>query len=354
MIQNASKQFPPISTLPMLSCAMSGALDAAKDQLKNLQKAKNKPYVLDDQLADRIIQSYSKQNESIAHEKAICIDWKKNQLSAQQNKTVEELLDTLEELEQIHQEIFSLAEHIKKYTIDKIIGKSDVEVALAYLAGELPPLIEHKISFSDESPKNKSFKLPPDVIYHKKTLENNGISYLFRHNEWGEIGRIEVISQGQQSQINTYVVVSDPQDPLGEMRTALFRMIALEFDAELERIHGKSTSIGPPTPDLNPKREIVASKLMICETCDAPVALLVFAPNAYTPSELEDYARMMYGNIRRTDLPTWVIGAEEEVLPEREGVALILKIWPDRQPAKKISSLIFEPMLGDLQNKHCP
>ena len=98
---------------------------------------------------------------------------------------------------------------------------------------------------------------------------------------------------------------------------------------------------------------MVESKLMVCETCDTPVALLIFAVDAYTPGELEDYARMMYANIRETNLPTWIIGAEEEVIPGKEGIALILKAWPDRQPAKKISSLIFEPMLDKLQSNHC-
>ena len=62
---------------------------------------------------------------------------------------------------------------------------------------------------------------------------------------------------------------------------------------------------------------------------------------------------MMYANTRQTNLPTWIIGAEDEVDPEKEGIALILKTWPDRELAKKISSLIFEPMLDKLQRNHC-
>ena len=61
----------------------------------------------------------------------------------------------------------------------------------------------------------------------------------------------------------------------------------------------------------------------------------------------------MYASTREANLPTWIIGAEEEVVTDKEGVALTLKTWPDRQPARKISSLVFEPMMYDLQNKHC-
>ena len=352
MVQNASENFLPIAALPMLSYAIAGALHAAKDQLENLHKAKTKPHVLDDQLVDQIIQSYTKQNESIADEKASCIYWKKSKLSAQQKKTVDELSDNLSELERVNQQILFLAEHFKEHTIDKIMGMEDIDVALSYLAGKLYPPTGDENNQHITPNKNKSFKLPPDVICQKEAIKNNGTSYTFRHKEWGEVGRIDVIPQGNQSKINAFVVANDPGDPLAEMRTALFRTIALDFNTELEKAHGKGTSIKPPVDDLNRNQKIIESKLMVCETCDAPVALLIFAPGAYTAGELEDYARMMYANTRKTNLPTWIIGAEDEVNPEKEGIALILKTWPDRQPAKKISSLIFEPMLDKLQSKH--
>ena len=353
MKQNATNNFPPITALPMLSYAIAGALDAAKDQLENMQKAKNKPYVLDDQLVSQIIKSYTKQNESVADEKALCIYWKQTKLSAQQKKIVDELLANLDELNRINQEILFLAEHYKDHTIDKIMGMDDVDLALSYLTGKLYAPTAHEKEEPSTSHKTKSFKLPPDVVCHKKTINRGGTSYTFRHNEWGELGRIDVIPQGRQSQINAYVVASDLHDPLAEMRVALFRTISMEFNAELEKAHGKGTSTTPPVADLHSNKKIIESKLMVCETCDAPVALLIFAPDAYTADKLEDYARMMHTNTRQTNLPTWIIGAEEEVVPEKEGIALILKTWQDRQPAKRISSLIFEPMLHKLQSKHC-
>ncbi len=353
MVQNASKNFPPITALPMLAYAIDGALDAAKDQLENMQKAKNKPHVLDDQLVNQIIESYTNQNASITDEKSLCLYWKQNKLTVQQKKTLDELLDNLSELERVNQQILFLAKHCKDHTIDKIMGMEEVDLAISYLAGKLYPPTNHDNIQPDTSHKNKSFKLPPDVICQKKTIQNNGTAYTFRHNSWGEIGRIDVIPHGKQSQINAYAVASDPQDPLTEMRTTLFRTISIEFNAELEKAHGKGTSTKPPSSDSSRNKKMIESKLMVCETCDAPVALLIFAPHAYTSGELEDYARMMYTNTKNTNLPTWVIGAEDEVDPEKEGIALILKTWPDRQPAKKISSLIFEPMLDKLQKNHC-
>jgi hypothetical protein len=48
------QSYPPLSTLPMLSYAVAGALDASKEQLHNLLQAENKPYVLDDEIVHRI------------------------------------------------------------------------------------------------------------------------------------------------------------------------------------------------------------------------------------------------------------------------------------------------------------
>ncbi len=38
------------------------------------------------------------------------------------------------------------------------------------------------------------------------------------------------------------------------------------------------------------------------------VAMLIFAPQATDPGGFEDYARKMYPEYTRLDLPTWIIG----------------------------------------------
>ena len=355
MPSNNNEYDLPIDALPMLSYAIEGALDAAKDQLVNMQQAKNKPHVLDDEIISQIIKSYTKQNSSIAGERAIGLNWKKSKLSAKQKTSVDALLQNLDELERINQQILFIAEHYKEHTIDKILEMDEVELALSYLSGKIYPPVkkEHKEPPSNKSEQNKAFKLPPEVSFQKKQLSNGGASYMFRHNAWGELGRIEVAAYGNQTKINAFATASDPEDPLGEMRIALFRTISTDFNDVLEKKQGRGIATKPPKFNGYDDKKIVESKVMVCETCDAPVAMLIFAPDAYTPSELEDYARMMYSNTKKLNLPTWVIGAEKEVVPDKEGIALILKTWPYRESAKKISSLVFEPMLDTLQTTHC-
>lgn len=342
-----------IEALPMFSYAIEGALDAAREQLEYTEEVKHKPHVLDDELISQIIQSYTKQNDSIAQERATCQYWKKGKLSASDKASINLLLRNLDELERINQQILFIAQHCKEHSIDKILAMDEIELALSYLRGDLYPPTGFENKKPEASRKNKqsSFKLPPKVTCQKKERGSGEISYTFRHAQWGELGRIEVIPKEKQSQINAYVANQDQEDPLSEIRLALFHTIALDFNNELSTRHGKG--ITARIPDLPQDKRVVESKVMVCETCDAPVAMLIFAPDAYTSDMLEDYARMMYSNTKKLNLPTWVLGAEEEIVPGREGMALILKTWPIREPARKISSLVFEPMLHKLQTRHC-
>src|SRR3990167_4977843 len=112
------------------------------------------------------------------------IYWKKTKLTAQQKKIIDEMLRNLAELERINQQILFLAEHFKDHTIDKIMGMEDVDLAISYLTGKLYPPTGHENYTDSTSNKNKSFKLPPDVICQKKAIKNSGTSYTFRHKEW--------------------------------------------------------------------------------------------------------------------------------------------------------------------------
>jgi len=92
---------------------------------------------------------------------------------------------------------------------------------------------------------------------------------------------------------------------------------------------------------------------MQCERCDEGVALLIFADEAMDHGGLEDYARLMYGQIQTTNLPTWVIGSPrgEEPLPKRP--ADILKVWPHREPVRRMRPDEFNPMIEALARAHC-
>jgi hypothetical protein len=77
---NHEDNFPPLTMLPILSHAISGALDASKEQLINLLQAEKKPYVLDDDTVNRVIKSYTEQNKTILNEKELCTHWQQKKI----------------------------------------------------------------------------------------------------------------------------------------------------------------------------------------------------------------------------------------------------------------------------------
>jgi hypothetical protein len=202
--------------------------------------------------------------------------------------------------------------------------------------------------------RQSDFRLPPDVSMQKEQLPA-GWAYVFRHAELGLLGRL--VLQGLPSghcQVSCEVA-GDPADPRTARRRKVLEPVTTALMRQLEA--QTATVLGPPwgtpPPSPSPPRRLIESKLMQCERCDAGVALLIFADEATDHGGLEDYARLMYGQIQATDLPTWVIGPPqgEEPLPERP--ANILKVWPRREPVQRLRPDAFNPIIAALARAHC-
>jgi len=142
--------------------------------------------------------------------------------------------------------------------------------------------------------KNRSGgKLPPDVSFRKERL-SSGWAYVFRHTQLGNLGRI--VLQGRPDG-RTHViceVAGDPGDPMTEKRAAIFKPLSIEMTRQLDIATGGTgeEKWAPPPPRPSEPLTRVPTKLMQCETCDAFVALLIFADDDSTDlGGLEDYVR---------------------------------------------------------------
>ena len=202
--------------------------------------------------------------------------------------------------------------------------------------------------------RQNGFRLPPAVSMQKEPRPS-GWAYVFRHAELGLLGRL--VLQGLPSghcQVSCEVA-GDPADPLTARRRAVLEPVTTELVRRLETqtstVQGVPWGTPPPSPPTHGR--LIESKLMQCERCDAGVALLIFADEATDHGGLEDYARLMYAQMQATNLPTWVIGPPrgEEPLPERP--ADILKVWPQREPVRRLRPDEFNPILTALARAHC-
>ena len=65
--------------------------------------------------------------------------WQKESLSQTQRQLLNQMSAQLKQIKPRLREILEIAEDLKGKTIESILGKSDVELALDVLSGKIPP-----------------------------------------------------------------------------------------------------------------------------------------------------------------------------------------------------------------------
>lgn len=197
------------------------------------------------------------------------------------------------------------------------------------------------------------FELPPEVSFAKQRL-GDGWAYLFRHRTLGELGRILVQDSGDGHSRISCELVGDPADPMTAKRAEVFKPLGLEIAKRLESRAGtvpESEAAPPPQPP--PIRDVVESQVIPCDRCGTVVAMLIFAPEATDPGRFEDYARKMYPEYTRLDVPTWIIGPALGGGPLMDRPAETLKVWPSRAPVERLRPAEFNPIIERLATEHC-
>ncbi len=98
---------------------------------------------------------------------------------------------------------------------------------------------------------------------------------------------------------------------------------------------------------------IVESKLIPYGRCGASAPLLIFADDATTPGDFEDYARKMYHKYKELDVPTWIIGPPVDELAESRTPTQVMKAWSSRNDIVMTTADEFNAKLDALLDKHC-
>lgn len=205
--------------------------------------------------------------------------------------------------------------------------------------------------------KNKikqQFSLPPGITCTKKIIDNNKYSYVFRHNRLGEIGRLIVLPCSYGSEW-IYEVVGDPDDPMTNKRKEIFDPIARSLIKISRETFGENIANLKPSSITPKETVIIKAEMMPCNKCAATIAAMIFAPDAYTVDQLKDYARMAFAKIKELNVPAWVVGAAKEVIINGRIVeeALVLKLWPQREPARIIPPFELHSIFAKLKKNHC-
>ncbi len=125
----------------MLAHVVDGMLDSAEDNYRSLREARGRPHVLDDATVNRVVEVYTTQSDDLWLYEEQFSRWKKETLTAQQRGEVERLSSQLERLRAVVASVLSLAGELKDGTIEKVLAKDDVELAIDLLSGEGEALI---------------------------------------------------------------------------------------------------------------------------------------------------------------------------------------------------------------------
>lgn len=360
MARKPTPKWQPISQLALVGYFIDEALRGVTENLDNLKLAEDRPYALDDYTINRILQVYTQQLDDIWLYEDQLARWQEETLTADQSREVARLVTCVEKLKEALTSILAKTKAIQKRMRDAELSKSDLQLELEALLREPPPRATRKRrSPTRQAPKparekpEASFPLPPEVTVRKKTLPD-GYAYLFRHSTLGELGRILVRDHGPGQCHISCEVAGDFSDPRTALRTEIFKPLGIAIAESIGASRDPWYGTTPSLSSLSPvPREVIETKMMQCERCDAGVALLIFAPEATDPGRFEDYARKMYPEYTRLDLPTWIIGPDLGGGPLMERPAEILQVWPERGEIERLRPAEFNPRVEALAAAHC-
>jgi len=137
MPKQPQPQWQPISQLSLIAHHIDGMLEAAQEQYETLLPAKAKPYVLDDYTVNRVKKVFTDQQKDLWLFDEQLTRWKSGKLTGEQRTEVERLVGQMKKLREQITVILALADDLAKGTIEKIMGKSDAELGLEFLLGQL-------------------------------------------------------------------------------------------------------------------------------------------------------------------------------------------------------------------------
>ncbi len=194
-------------------------------------------------------------------------------------------------------------------------------------------------------------QLPPDVQMTREVLPQ-GHAFVFRHRTLGLLGRLILKDVGPNQMEIRSEVAGVPDDPMTQKRQAVLQPItdmiiqALEQNAGAAPPHPRPPLRTPLVPG-GYRDHVIASKLLQCEVCDRPYALLIFADAEH--GTLEDHARLMYEHIQQVNLPTFILGPQH---PEH-GWAEVWPVHPTRQEVELLTEAEFEALIAPLHQACC-
>lgn len=137
MLQDKKPIFHALAMLPTILEVVRGMLESSEEHLRVMEKTIDKPSVLDDKLIERSLALCDTQEANIELFIEQCARWRKDNPSNSQLVEIEKIEDNSKKLKNITIKIRSIIDNCEDLTLDKILAKDDLEVAMEFLTGKL-------------------------------------------------------------------------------------------------------------------------------------------------------------------------------------------------------------------------
>jgi len=126
-----------ISFLPLIGSTIDDMLEENNIQYQNFLAARDKPHVFNDEIIERSLKLYTDQLEDHWVFEEQLKRWQKEKITTEQSKEIKKLLKQSDKLKKVTKELLDMAHEFEPNTIDKILAKDDMELALEVLSGKL-------------------------------------------------------------------------------------------------------------------------------------------------------------------------------------------------------------------------
>lgn len=127
----------PIEKMSVIASMIDRKVIDLEDLYDNLDRAKEKPHVLDDATVNRTIELHEKVRDDAGLFDEQLARWRREGLTEGQSREVERLAGQMVRYRELCEKILTLAKELKKGTIDSILSMSDADLAMAVLTGKI-------------------------------------------------------------------------------------------------------------------------------------------------------------------------------------------------------------------------
>ena len=128
-----------ISQMPLIASMINDSLNDTHEHLGTLTKAKDRPHVLDDATIDRVEQVHTEQMDYVEIHTRQISRWRNEKPSAAQARELDRMDNQNQQLRTLTADVLALASELRKGTIERVLGMSDLELGLQYLLGKQSP-----------------------------------------------------------------------------------------------------------------------------------------------------------------------------------------------------------------------